>query len=134
MRLELDDCVRWAGALPNAEVAEWYRAADVFVLPTRSEGTPNVVLECMASGTPVVASRVGGIPEVIQDQHNGLLFESEDVEELSRCIDRLVRDPELARRLSRQALDDVQEHSVERQIQKNIDVYRRVVVGAHSLS
>src|SRR5947209_3278765 len=62
-RLGLDG-VHFRGALPQTELPDWYRAADVFVLPSRSEGVPNVVLEAMASHTPVVATRVGGIPEV----------------------------------------------------------------------
>lgn len=62
-RLGLDG-VRFRGALPQTELPVWYQAADVFVLPSRSEGVPNVVLEAMACRTPVVSTRVGGIPEV----------------------------------------------------------------------
>jgi glycosyltransferase involved in cell wall biosynthesis len=56
--------VRFAGPLPQADLPRWYRAADVFVLPSHSEGVPNVLLEASACGTPWVASRVGGIPEI----------------------------------------------------------------------
>ena len=56
--------VWFAGPLPQAELPRWYRAADVFVLPSHSEGVPNVLLEASACGTPWVASRVGGIPEI----------------------------------------------------------------------
>lgn len=64
--LGIADAVEFRGALPQAELPEWYRAADLFVLPSHSEGVPNVLLEASASGTPWVASRVGGIPEIAE--------------------------------------------------------------------
>jgi glycosyltransferase involved in cell wall biosynthesis len=63
-QLGVADRVRFAGPLPQADLPHWYRAADVFVLPSHSEGVPNVLLEASACGTPWVASRVGGIPEI----------------------------------------------------------------------
>jgi glycosyltransferase involved in cell wall biosynthesis len=56
--------VTFAGYVPHADLPDWYRAANLTVLPSRSEGVPNVLLESIACGTPFVASRVGGIPEV----------------------------------------------------------------------
>ena len=61
--LGLSDRVAFLGPLPQAALPNWYRAADLFVLPSRSEGVPNVLLEAGACGTPWVASRVGGVPE-----------------------------------------------------------------------
>jgi peptidoglycan/xylan/chitin deacetylase (PgdA/CDA1 family)/glycosyltransferase involved in cell wall biosynthesis len=60
----LSDCVRFAGSVQHHELAAWYRAADVTVLPSHSEGVPNVLLESHACGTLFVASNVGGIPEI----------------------------------------------------------------------
>jgi glycosyltransferase involved in cell wall biosynthesis len=62
--LGIVDRVRFAGSLPHSELPRWFRAADVFVLPSYSEGVPNVLLEASACGVPWVASRVGGIPEI----------------------------------------------------------------------
>ncbi len=64
-KLGIGDAVEWAGFLPQAEVARWMQRARLFVLPSNEEGQGVVLLEAMASGTPVVASHVGGIPEVV---------------------------------------------------------------------
>jgi glycosyltransferase involved in cell wall biosynthesis len=62
-----------AGARPQAELAQWYRAADVTVLPSLSEGVPNVLLESISCGTPFVASDVGGIPEIADERFDDLV-------------------------------------------------------------
>jgi glycosyltransferase involved in cell wall biosynthesis len=63
-RLGIAERVRFLGSLPQQQLPDWYRAADLFVLPSYSEGVPNVLLEASACGTPYVASNVGGIPEI----------------------------------------------------------------------
>lgn len=63
-RLGLSGSIRFTGSLPQGELPDWYRAANVLVLPSRSEGVPNVLLEASACGTPWVATSVGGIPEI----------------------------------------------------------------------
>ncbi len=74
-----------AGAVPHAETADWFRAADLLCLPSHNEGVPNVVLEAMACGTPVVATRVGGIPEVLPE-HAGMLVPLHDCGALSDAL------------------------------------------------
>lgn len=75
--LGLDSNIRFLGVKPHAEIPTWMSALDVFCLPSRQEGCPNVVLEALASGRPVVASRVGGVPEILDDR-SGILVPSED--------------------------------------------------------
>jgi glycosyltransferase involved in cell wall biosynthesis/peptidoglycan/xylan/chitin deacetylase (PgdA/CDA1 family) len=71
--LGLRDSVKFVGPLEHDRLADWYRAANVTVLPSRSEGVPNVLRESLACGTPFVASRVGGIPEIANDQNSRLV-------------------------------------------------------------
>lgn len=92
-RLGLQDCVQLAGAVANTELAPWYGAADLMLLPSSREGLPNVLLEAMACGTPVVATAVGGIPEVLNDPICGELLAERSVPALVAAIDRALRAP-----------------------------------------
>ena len=95
----LDDALRGGagrilapGGRPLREVAEWLAAADVLALPSWAEGTPNVVLEALASGRPVVASAVGGIPDVVRHGIDGLLVPPRDPAALAAALwDALAR-------------------------------------------
>ena len=71
-RLGMQQHVRYVGSHPHRELARWFNAADLFVLATQSEGWPNVLLESLACGTPVVASRVGGTSEIVRHDEDGL--------------------------------------------------------------
>jgi len=76
--LGLSPRVRFAGAVPHDELASWYSAADCFCLATEREGWPNAVLESLACGTPVVATAVGGIPEIVRSDAVGILVAPTD--------------------------------------------------------
>jgi len=94
---------------PRDDAAEVIGAADVVVCPSRSEGFPQVPLQAMAAGVPVVATRVGGTPEIVADGVTGLLVPSEDPAALAGALDRLLGDRNLARALGeagRRRLDE----------------------------
>jgi glycosyltransferase involved in cell wall biosynthesis len=74
------------GARPPREIAQWLAACDVFTLPSWMEGTPNVVLEALASGRPVVASNVGGIPDVVPQPDAGKLVAPKDAPALASAL------------------------------------------------
>jgi glycosyltransferase involved in cell wall biosynthesis len=84
-KLGLSDRVTFLGAVPLAALADWYRAADLFCLPSRSEGVPNVLLEASACGTPWVATAVGGIPEM-PGHASRRLVPPDDVAALAQAI------------------------------------------------
>lgn len=87
------------GAQSHAQIAEYRRRASLTVVASRYENFPMTVLEAMASGSPLVACRTGGIPEIVEDGQTGLLFAPEDFDGLATQIVRLLSDRELAGRL-----------------------------------
>jgi glycosyltransferase involved in cell wall biosynthesis len=95
--LGIRDAVRWAGEADP--VAPFFRDADLFVLPSRWEGCPNVVLEAMAAGLPVVATDAGGTPELVVDGVTGFLVHVDSPVALGNRIVELMRDPERAARM-----------------------------------
>lgn len=91
--LGLGTSVRFAGAVANAELAQWYGAADALVLASSREGWPNVLLESMACGTPVIASKIASTPEIVRDAIAGELFEPREPAELAAAIRRRLDRP-----------------------------------------
>jgi glycosyltransferase involved in cell wall biosynthesis len=82
------------------DVQVFYAAADVFVLPSHSEGSPNVLLEAMAAGLPIVATAVGGVPEVVKHEESALLVPAADPGALAAAIARVLTEQNLAERLT----------------------------------
>lgn len=106
--LDLGDKVVFAGKVPEADLIQWYRTCDVFCLPAivdsqgETEGLGVVLLEALNYARPVVASNVGGIPDIVKDGFTGLLCPEKDPQALARTLLRLLADPELGARLGRQ--------------------------------
>lgn len=88
--------------------------ADIFVLPSYSEGLPNSLLEAMAAGKAVVTTNVGGIPDVVKHRKNGMLFKAKDVHGLGRCLSELSSDRDLRIRLGKNARNTIVEsHNID---------------------
>jgi glycosyltransferase involved in cell wall biosynthesis len=81
------------------EVARFYAACDTIILPSVNEGTPVSAIESLAAGRPVVATRVGGVPDVVDDGEDGFLVEPGSTKELADRLEQLARDPELRERM-----------------------------------
>lgn len=99
--LGLRERVVFAGQ--TRDVAPFYAVADVFALPSHSEGSPYVLLEALEAGLPVVATAVGGVPEIVTDEESALLVAPRDEEALARALARLLSDAALARALTSKA-------------------------------
>jgi L-malate glycosyltransferase len=95
--LNLSDCFHFSGGITN--LREHLAAADIFVLPSRSEGFSNAIVEAMAASLPVVATEVGGNAEAVQDGVSGIIVPPEDVAALSAAILQLLSDPSKARQM-----------------------------------
>jgi len=100
-KLKLNGEVRWHGWLPRSELRAVLRSCDCFVNPSLYEGMPNTVLEAMASGLPVVASRIPGNQDLVVDGETGLLFDLADPSALASRLKSLANDPQLRDRMGR---------------------------------
>ena len=106
--LEIDGRVRFLGARPREETVRLLAGAYAALLPSAWENLPHAAVEALAVGTPVLATAVGGVPEVVHDGENGLLVRSGDVEGLAASIRKLLDDRELRDRLAAAAAPSVE--------------------------
>ncbi len=91
--LGLGDRVEIRQAVPRRELAAWYNAADLVCLASHREGRPNTILEALACGRPILATEVGGVPELIEPGRNGVLVPARDPEKFGRAAAGLLNDP-----------------------------------------
>jgi D-inositol-3-phosphate glycosyltransferase len=125
-RLGIADLVRFEPPRRQAELAEWYRAADITVVPSRSESFGLVAVESQACGTPVVAASVGGLRTAVRDGESGLLIDGHDPVRYARALTRLIGTPRL-RRMSERAVRHASEFGWHRTVDRTLDMYARAV-------
>jgi glycosyltransferase involved in cell wall biosynthesis len=110
--------IYWSGYVPNGmPLYEIMRAADLFVLPTLSEGTPHVLVEARANGLPCISTSVGGVPSTVTDGHDALLVPPKNTLALARAIERVVENSELRRALIRNGLTEARKQTLDRFIE-----------------
>jgi glycosyltransferase involved in cell wall biosynthesis len=118
--------VLWTGY--QRDVSPYYSMFDTLVLPSANEGTPVVAIEALAGGCPVVATRVGGVPDVVDDGEDGVLVEVGDVDAIAAALALLARDPELRRRMGERGRElVVPRYRVERLIDDVDSLYRELL-------
>lgn len=122
----LEGMIEFAGALNQDEVKARYANADAFALASFAEGIPVVLMEAMASGVPVVATRITGIPELIRDGQDGLLVAPSDTDALSGALARLMDDKPLRNQLARSGRKRVtQRYQLERNVHRLGEIFRQ---------
>lgn len=140
-RYALGDRIRLVGKLAREQVIERYSRATVYVQPARiaadgdRDGIPNVLLEAMAMGVPVIASRVSGIPELVADGHNGVLVEPDDAQALARAVARLLSQPAACADLACRARQTVEQgFDNDRNLQQLCELLREAGCAAAALA
>lgn len=124
--MNLESRVRFAGSIDNTQMPSVYADADIVVIPSLMEATSIAGLEAMAAGRPVVATSVGGLPEIVQDGVTGILVPSQDPAGLAGAISTLIRSPDLRSKMGRAARTRVErDFTWNRVAQKTVDVYLR---------
>jgi glycosyltransferase involved in cell wall biosynthesis len=125
--LGLSDSVRFLGHI--TDMSEFYRAIDVFVLPSLFEGLPLVVLEAMAMSKPIVATRVAGTPEVVRDGVDGFLVPPADAPALGDALERLVHNPPLRQRMGAAGRQRVlTDFCIDRVAREVVQVYDQILI------
>jgi glycosyltransferase involved in cell wall biosynthesis len=115
-RLGIERRISFRGSIPLEQLLPAYAGYDLFVLPTLpGEGIPRVLLEAMASGLPIVTTRVAGIPGLVSSETNGLLVEEPTVGSLADAVTRIVADPRLRRSLIANGYATARRHTLENQ-------------------
>jgi glycosyltransferase involved in cell wall biosynthesis len=117
------------GAVPSHELGAFYEKARVFVLSSVwYEGFPTVLLEAMSHGLPVVCSRIGGLPEIVEDGKTGLLYEPGNADELADRIRTLWHNPALCQKMGEAGLRKVREdYAAERLIDRLLGIYEKEI-------
>ena len=125
--LGIDDVVRFSPPVPRADLAQWYRAADLVVVPSYSESFGLVALEAQACGTPVVATAVGGLRTAVADGISGVLVDGHDPKAWSSVIARLLQEPQRRVLLSMGAIEHASHFGWDATARGTLDIYDLVI-------
>jgi len=111
----LSELINFSGYIPHGhKLFNLYKKSDIFVLPSLIEGIPKVLYEAMAKGLPIIATKVGGIPDIIEDCHNGLLIKPGSVDTIVKAVGLLEEDKEFRHRIIKNGLETARQHTIEK--------------------
>jgi len=124
---KLERYVTFVGKVSNEKIPEYMIVSDIFVLPSLSEGFGIVILEAMASGLPVIATKVRGIPEIVKEGVNGLLVEPKSPRDLAEKISIFLDDDELKSTIAQNNKEEAKKYDLEHVVQKLENVYNACI-------
>ena len=122
--LDLEKDIRFLGSVTSEEIPHFMMASDVFVLPSLSEGFPNVILEAMACGLPIVATKVGGLPEIIEDSENGFLIAPKNPRQIAEKILLLLENDPLREKMAKNNQEKVKKYSWDNIVDRLEEIYQ----------
>jgi len=131
-KLKIENIVTFVGKVPNKDVFEYMVASDVLVLPSLSEGFPNVILEAMASGLPIIATKVGGIPKIVNNEVNGFLVDPKNAKQICEMLLLLFKDEKLREKISDNNKIEAKKYSWESVINDLEKVYYKITDNIHN--
>ncbi|MFO7992134.1 MAG: glycosyltransferase [Thermoplasmata archaeon] len=123
----VDEDVKFTGEVEHSELIKYYQSSDIFVLPSLSEGLSNVIMEAMACGLPVIATDVGGNPELVKHERGGLIVNAKDIPSLQRSLGRLLDDPELRGKMGKFNRKYIQKFNQDSVLSKKAELLEKVV-------
>lgn len=127
-----DKAVKMLGPQPLNNVADLMRQAQVLCLPSHGEGTPNCVMEAMACGLPVVATEVGGIPDIVDSNRTGILVQKGDIQKLAEALTSLLHDSGQRERMGQAAYEFAREHlDARKTTERLVGLYRDLLTPPH---
>ncbi len=127
--LEVPDRIHFIPPLPRHQLVDFYQAADVVIMPSRSETFGLVAAEAQSCGTPVVAANVGGLPFIVEDGRSGLLVSGHNPADYAKALDRVVGDPEFAAELSAGAVEHSQRFSWDTTVERLLELYEGIAAN-----
>jgi glycosyltransferase involved in cell wall biosynthesis len=129
--LKITDLVKFIGPVNHEDIPLWISASDILVLPSLSEGRPNVVLEALACEVPVVATDVGGIPELMINGETGYLVPAKNSLELSKKVNKLLEDESLRKKMGKLGRKSIIQRGLtwEAHAKKTVDIYSELLQG-----
>lgn len=128
----LDEKITMAGEVEHSAIADYYAAADLFVLPSYNESLGTVILESLRCGTPVLATRVGGIPEIVEEEKNGLLVPVKDTNALTNSMLLVAKDKDYFNQLKIGASQQITKYDWKYLCNSIIEIYKRVITEKDS--
>ncbi|MEA3523819.1 MAG: glycosyltransferase family 4 protein [Campylobacterota bacterium] len=118
------DAITFEGFVDN--VGDYIHALNLFVFPSNNEGLGSILLDVMSGNVPIIASNVGGIPDIITNEKNGILVPTQDFQAISEAIERLYADEKLRKEFISASQEKIAEFSVEKMSQEYIKIYEGI--------